>query len=204
MELISGVFFSGVYVFSILSICWWMYLACVHDGAGAYFYLTQQKSSSFLNHSAASVVRKHFELISILVCFIIFLCALCNGFSYLFSWIPERVHLTLGDGTHLRLSTILSCLVGISSSLVFGKWVLIGICSYWEKRALAEQSILYFDIIRDADNIEELNTLKEKTLHTIGQLKDKGAVTPQLLSSRLELCVRAIELRIADIESRTS
>lgn len=202
MELISGVFFTGFYVFSIISICWWIYLAYAHDGVGAYQYLSEQQSTAFLNHSIASAVRKHFELVSILVCFVIILYALCDGFSCYFSWIPDQYHLILGDGSAVHLSTILSCLAGISLSFVFGKWVLIGICSYWEKRALAEQSTLYFDIIRQADNIEELNGLKEKTLQTIKGLKKKNALTPGIVCSRLELCVQIIELRIEDIISK--
>lgn len=203
MESISGVFFAGFYVFSILSICWWVYQAYAHDGVGAYVYLSAHKSASFPEHSVPLMVRKHFELISILVCFIIFLYALCDGFSYYFSWIPSQYHLTLGDGTALHVSTILSCLVGICSSVVFGKWVLTGICSYWEKRALAKQSDLYFDIIRHADNIKELNTLKQDTLRKIKTLKEKNTFTPGIVRSRMELCVRVIELRIADINSRS-
>lgn len=202
MASFSGVFFAGFYVFSILSICWWIYLAYAHDGAGAYSYLSEQKSSSFLSHSVTSAIRKHVEFVSILVCFIIFLYALCDGFSDYFSWIPAQYHLTLGDGSALHLSTILSCLIGICSSIVFGKWVLTGICSYWEKRALAKQSDLYFDIIRHADDIEELNSLKQQTLQTMNALKKKSPLTPGVVSSRLELCVRVIDLRIADIESR--
>jgi hypothetical protein len=202
MESISGVFFAGFYVFSIISICWWIYLVYAHDGIGAYLYLSEQKSVPFLNRSLASVVRTHFELISILVCFIIFLYALCDGFSYYFSWVPDRYHLTLGDGSVLHLSTILSCLVGICSSIVFGKWVFIGICSYWEKHALEEQSNLYFEIIRQADNIAELNGLKEKTYRTIKTLKGKNTISPGIVCHRLELCIRTIELRIEDIKSR--
>ena len=204
MELISGVFFSGFYVFSILSICWWIYLAHAHDGVGAYLYLAEQRSLPLLNTASPSaLVKKHLELVSILVCCIIFLYALCHGFAYYFSWIPDRYHLILGDGTALHLSTILSCLLGICSAVVFGKWVFIGICAHWERRALAQQSILYFDIIRQADDIEELTDLKTNTLDTIRALEEKSAFTPGIVCSRLELCVRIIDLRIRDIQSRT-
>lgn len=200
MELISALFFAGFYIFSILSICWWIYLAHAHDGVGAYHSLSQQKSAFFLTPSIASALKKHFELISILVCFIMFLYALCKGFSTYFSWIPEQYSLTLGDGSMIHLSIVLSCFVGICSSVVFGKWVFIGICSYWEKRALAEQSSIYFEIIRQADNIGELRGLREKTLKTIRHLEEKNALTPGVVCSRLELCIRVIDLRIEDIK----
>lgn len=202
MEFISGLFFTGVYVFSILSIFWWIYLAYAHDGAGAYTYLSEQKSGAFLTHSIRSAVKKHFELVSILVCFVIFLYALCTGFAEFFSWIPDRYHLILGDGSILCLSTIMSCLVGICSALIFGKWVFIGICSYWEKRALAEQAILYIDILRQADSIDELIRLRARTLQTINALRKRHAVTPEIVCRRLELCVRTIDLRIEDIKAR--
>tara|TARA_B100000614_G_C14381935_1_gene425914 strand:- start:92 stop:721 length:630 start_codon:yes stop_codon:yes gene_type:complete len=201
MEFISGIFFTGFYVFSILSICWWVYQAYAHDGAGAYLYLSEQKSGFFLNRSILSAVKKHFELVSILVCFLIFLYALCQGLAEYFSWIPERYHLILGDGTILHLSTIMSCLVGICSALIFAKWVLIGITSYWEKRALAEQSVLYFDIIHKADNIDELSKLKTRTLKEITALKDNHTVTPEIVCQRLELGIKIIDLRIKDIQS---
>ena len=201
MDLISGVFFSCFYLFSIGSICWWIYLAYAHDGVGAYLHLSEHRSSAFLNRSVISALKKHFELISILVCFLIFLFALCDGFSYYFSWIPDQYRLTLGDGSTLALSTILSCLVGISSSLIFGKWIFTGICSYWEKRALAQQSNLYFDIIRHADDVEELGRIKAQTLETIKQLKENGRFVPDIVCSRLELCVQIIELRTEDIKS---
>lgn len=202
MASISGVFFSGVYLFSILSVCWWVYQAYAHDGAGAYVYLARQRQSLFLNPTVASALGKHLGLMSILVCFILFLYALCNGFARYFSWIPAQYHLTLGDGTVIPLATVFSCLLGICSSLVFGKWVFIGICSYWEKRALAEQSNLYFEIIREADNIPELKRIKAKTLAAIKKLEAANAVTPSIVVSRLELCVRIIDLRISDITSR--
>jgi len=201
MEFISGVFFTGFYLFSIVSLCGWVYLAYAHDGVWAYLYLSGQKSFCLLNPTLSSVARTHFERVSILVCFIIFLVALCYGFSYYFSWIPDRYYLTLGDGSVLHLSRILSCLVGICSSLVFGRWVFSGICSYWEKRALAEQSDLYFDIIREADNIEALEGLKRKTLKKIGALEERQAFTPGIVRSRLELGVGVIDCRIKDIRA---
>ena len=199
MEFISGVFYTGVYLFSIGSLFWWVYLAYAHDGVWAYCCLSEQKSIHLLNPSLAWVARKHFEQVSILVCFIIFLTVLCYGFSYYFSWIPARYHLTLGDGSILPLSNVLSCFLGICSSLIFGKWVFIGICAYWEKRALAEQTDLYFDIIREADNIQALEDLKQKTLQKIGTLKQGQAFTPGIVGRRLELCVRVIDCRIAHI-----
>lgn len=203
MESFSGVFFVSFYIFSILSICWWIYLAYAHDGAGAYLYLTGQKSVSFLNLSIPAAIRKHFEFVSILVCFIIFLCALCHGFSYFFSWIPEKYQLTLGDGTTLQISTVISCLFGISASIIFGKWILIGICSYWENRALTEQSNHYFDIIRHSDNVEELNSLKTEVFQTIKALKKGHTFTPGIVYNRLELTIQIIERRIEDITTAT-
>ncbi len=201
MEFISGVFFTGVYLFSIGSLCWWVYLAYAHDGVLAYGYLSDQKSIHVLNPTLSSVAKKHLELVSILVCFVLFLVALCYGFSYYFSWIPDRYHLTLGDGSMLPLSNVLSCLVGICSSLIFGKWVFTGICAYWERKALAEQADLYFDIIREGDDVDALEKLKQKTLQKIEALEEKRAFSPGVVSNRLELCVRVIDCRIKDIRS---
>ena len=202
MATFSTTFFAGFYAFSIFSVCWWIYLAYVHDGAWAYLYLSKQKSSSFLKFSIREMLTKHLEFVSILVCFIIFLCALCDGFSFYFSWIPDRYHLVLGDGSPLYVSTILSCLFGICSAIVFGKWILVGICSYWENRALARQSDLCFEIIQHADNAEQLNTLRKKTLAKIKALERRKPFVPGVVLNRLDLCVKAIELRIRDIEAR--
>jgi hypothetical protein len=197
MALLSGLFFSGVYLFSFCSICWWVYLACAHDGAGAYAYLSGHRSDPFPAHSIPSIARKHFGLVSILICFILFLYALCVGFSAFFSWIPDQYHLTLGDGSVVPLSTLISCLVGICSSLVFGKWVFIGICSYWEKRALAAQTDLYFEVIHCADSVGDLGRVRQETIQTIKNLREKN--TPEVVCSRLDLCVRVIDLRIEDL-----
>jgi len=196
----SGVFFTGAYLFSIASLCWWIYLAYAHDGVWAYFYLSGQKSPCVTSSGLSSMAKTHVEQVSILVCFVVFLVALCHGFSYYFSWIPDRFHLILGDGSVLHVSNILSCLVGICSSLIFGKWVFTGICAYWEKQALAAQSDLYFDIIRKADNIEALEALKQKTLERIQT--QRTALTPGIVPGRLALCVRVIDCRIQDISCR--
>lgn len=201
MESISSLIFSGFYVFSFLCICWWTYLAYAHEGAGAYLFLSGQTPASFLNHTVLSAIRKQIEILSILICFAIFIFALCNGLSYYFAWIPEPYHLTLGDGSTLHLSIVFGSIIGICSSIVFGRWIFSGICSYWERRALADQSTLYLDIIRQADDIDALNRLKTKTNVKIKQFEEKR-FTPDIVFSRLELCIQVIELRIKDIQAR--
>lgn len=201
MESLSTIFFAGFYVFSVFSICWVLYLAYAHDGGRAYLFLSEQRSASFLNRSILSLVRAHFEMAAILVCFVLFLYALCRGFSEFFVWIPADLHLTLGDGSRIPLSTVVSCFVGVCSALVFGKWVFRGIFSYWEKQALADQAMRYFDIIRQADNVEELSRLKEETLETLSRLERTGRFIPEIIRTRLEFCVKTIDLRLSDIRA---
>ena len=201
MELFSDLFFTGFYLFSIFSVCRWTYLAHVHNGAGAYRYLSEQKSSFLPDLNIHSAVRTHLEFISILACFIIFVVALCSGLSVFFQWIPDHLSLKLGDGSTLHLSVVFSCLIGGCASMVFGKWIFTGICAYWEKQALARQSDLFFDIVRYADDKEALIRIREQATQSAVQLKQGSPFMPRIVPGRVELACRIIDLRLKEIES---